>query len=83
MELPGDGSWWVVGADAASATVVANDAVVVARIVADAGVKYLVGERLSGWRLSSLATAQQPMTTTAVTSVRAWRRRPMTVRRRP
>jgi hypothetical protein len=58
MELPGDGSWWVVGADAASATVVANDGVVVARIVADTGVKYLVGERLSGWRLSSLATAQ-------------------------
>jgi hypothetical protein len=78
MELPGDGSWWVVGADAASATVVANDAVVVARIVADAGVKYLVGERLS-----SLRQPKQPMTRMAVTSVRAWRRRPMTVRRRP
>jgi hypothetical protein len=38
--------------------VVVSDAVVVARMVVDAGVKCLVGERLRGCRLSSLATAQ-------------------------
>jgi hypothetical protein len=58
MELPDGRFSWVVGGDAASATVVASDAVVVAKIVVDAGVKCLVRERLGGCRLSSPAAAQ-------------------------